>query len=583
MLRFAKAYHGGIGMADEARRLAPGPGWIPGWTSLRSVTPSALPREIAAGVSVAAVAIPVGLAYAALMGIPPVYGLYASIFPMVAYALFGPSRYLIVGPDTATCLLAASALTALGMQGAEQRTEGAAALALVAGVGFALAGVARLGFIANLLSRPILVGYLGGVALTLLISQIGSFTGMKVEAPGLVRPMVEIVRRSAEIHWLTLGLAVGLFAALQLLKHLTPRLPGPAIVVAGAIVLSWWLDLQAHGVAVIGAIPSGLPAPRIPEVSGKLADLGLSALGLLFVSFASGMLTARSFGEKLGVSGDANLELRGFAAANIVAGLLHGFAVTGADSRTAVNLASGGRTPVAPIAAALVLMVVLTALTAPLTLLPQAALGAVLASAALGLVDVRAFVRLARIGRQELVFALVAMAGVIWVGVLQGVFLAIAVTFIHLLGIVAWPRNARLGSLPDRPNLVSMDRHPDARPPDGGVAFNFEASLLFVNADFFRERALAALAATPGARWFVLDASAMPYADSTAVEALETLRRHLDGLGVRFVIATPHGRVREVIGRAGLIDALGAGAVFPSVEAALAALQPDAVRKSGSR
>src|SRR4030095_11010305 len=231
------------------------------------------------------------------------------------------------------------------------------------------------------------------------------------------------------------------------LKLFSPKLPGPAIVVAAAILLSWLLDLKSQGVAVIGAIPRGPPAPQIPEVTARYADLGISALSLFFVSFASGILTARSFGEKLGVNNDANLELRGFAAANIVAALFQGFAVTGADSRTAVNVASGGRTPAAPIAAALVLIIVVTALTAPLTLLPEAALGAVLASAALGLVDFKAFVRLAQIGPQELVFALVAMVGVIWVGVLQGVFLAIAVTFVHLLSLVARPLSSPMGSL----------------------------------------------------------------------------------------------------------------------------------------
>jgi len=561
-------------MVDETRQV---PGvrtdWIPGWSSLRGLTTGAIPREIAAGLSIAAVAIPIGLAYSALMGIPPVYGLYASIFPMVAYALFGPSRYLIVGPDTATCLLVASALTAAGLHGVDQRIAGAAALALIAGVGFGLASLARLGFIANLLSRPILVGYLGGVALTLLVSQIGSFTGVKVASPGLLRPVLEIVRRSAEVHGLTLALAIGFFAALLTLKKVAPRLPGAAIVVAFAIVLSWAVDLEARGVAIIGRIPSGLPLPHLPAVHGNLADLGISALGLLFVSFASGILTARSFGQKLGLNNDPNLELRGFAAANIAAGLFQGFAVTGADSRTAVNLGAGGRTALAPISAALMLMIVVAALTAPLAVLPQAALGAVLASSALGLMDFKAFARLARIGPQELVFALVALAGVIWVGVLQGVFLAIAVTFVHLLGLAAWPRTAVMGEVAGQPDLVSLDRHPAARPPPDGIAFIFEASLLFVNADYFRERALAALDARPEARWFVLDASSMPYADSTAIETLVAFRGALEARGVHFVVAGAHGRFREVLRRAGLAKALGADAAYPTSAHAVKAMQ----------
>lgn len=532
--------------------------WLPGWISLRTLDASSVPRELAAGLGVAAVAVPVSLALADLIGVPPVFGLYASIFSMLAYALFGPSRYLVVGPDTATCLLVASALTGLGLQGTDQRVAASSALALIAGLGFGLASVARLGFIANLLSRPILVGYMGGVALTLLISQIPSFTGVAVDAPGLIWPIIELVRRGQEISWLTVALAVGFLLVLQALKRIAPRVPGPVVVVIGAILLSWGFHLQAHGVAVMGPIPSGLPAPSIPRVSGRIADVGLSALSLLLVSFVSGAMTARSFGQKLGRKSDPNLELRGFAAANIASGLFQGFPVTGADSRTAVNLASGGRTALAPIAASLFLIVVVAALTAPLALLPQAALGAVLANAALGLVDFKAFGELSKIGRQELFFALVALLGVFWVGVLQGVFLAIAATFIHLLGMLARPRLSQKGWIPGRSDLVDLVSHPEAKAPSDGVIFRFGASLLFINADYFQARALEALEGAPDAQWFVLDASSIPYVDSTATEMLLDFGRDLHGRGLYFAIAGGHGRFREIFARAGVSEAVSA-------------------------
>ena len=560
-------------MVDEARTPALQTGWLPGWSSLLRLEARAIPRELAAGLSIAAVAIPVSLALAALMGVPPVYGLYASIFPMLAYALFGPSRFMVVGPDTATCLLVASALTSLGWHDPAQRIVAASGLALIAGIGFGLASLARLGFIANLLSRPILVGYMGGVALTLLVSQISSFTGVPIEVQGLIRPIIEIVRRSAEIHWLTVALAVGFLVAMQALKVFAPRLPGAAIVVGVAILLSWGLDLQSHGVPVIGPIPTGLPAPSIPKVSGNLAELGVSAVSLLLLSFVSGVMTARSFGQKLGVTNDGNLELRGFAAANLAAGLLQGFPVTGADSRTAVNISSGGRTALAPIAAGLLLVIVVAEFTAPLTLLPQAALGAVLASSALGLINFKAFGQLARIGPQELVFALVAMGGVIWVGVLEGVFLAIIATFIYLLGLMARPRNSRMGWIAGQPEIVTLDRHPEAQPPPDGVVFIFEASLVFVNADYFRERALAELSASPGARWFVLDASGMPFADSTAIATLLDFREVLRSRGVHFAIAGGHGRFREVLERAGVVKALSAAAIHLTSTAAIEAMR----------
>jgi MFS superfamily sulfate permease-like transporter len=227
--------------------------------------------------------------------------------------------------------------------------------------------------------------------------------------------------------------------------------------------------------------------------------------------------------------------------------------VTGADSRTAVNLSSGGRTALAPIAAGLFMIAIVAAFTAPLTLLPRAALGAVLLSAGIGLIDFKALRHLARVGPQELGFALVAMAGVIWVGVLQGVFLAILATFIYLLALVSRPRNSRMGWIPDETDMVPLDRYPTARLPEDGVVFIFEASLLFVNADYFRERAFAELDAMPQARWFVLDASGMPYADSTAIATLLDFREALRARGLHFSISGGHGRFWEILARAGAV------------------------------
>jgi MFS superfamily sulfate permease-like transporter len=363
---------------------------------------------------------------------------------------------------------------------------------------------------------------------------------------------------------------LGLFVALRVLHTVAPRFPGPAVVVAAAILLSWGFDLRAHGVAVIGPVPGGLPVPQLPLFDRRLTELGLPALGLLLVSFSSGILTARSFGEKLGVNNDANLELRGFAAANLAAGLFQGFAVTGADSRTAVNLASGGRTPAAAIAAALTIALVVTVMTAPLALLPQAALGAVLASAALGLIDTPSLGRLWRLDRYEFAFALVAMGGVIWVGVLQGVFLAIAVTFAHLLQMAARPRHLLMGWAEDDPaDLVPIGGHRAARPPAGGVVFMFEAALLFVNAGYFGQSARQALDEAPDVRWFVLDANSIPYADSTAMEALMAFKALLDARGVRLILAGAHGLFEQAVERSGLAGDLGPTNIFPDSHAAV--------------
>jgi high affinity sulfate transporter 1 len=543
--------------------------FVPGFPAIAGLSAGDIPRELLAGASVAAVAIPIGLAYAALVGLPPQYGLYASIAPTIAYALFGPSsRFLIVGPDSSVCLLLGATLTTIGAVGAE-RAGAAAGVTLLVGVACVVAGLLRLGFIANLISKPVLVGYLSGASITLLVGQLASFSGVHLEAHGVLRQIAELARRAAEIHWPTLVLAVSLFAGLRFGKALAPKIPGPAVAIVLAIFLSWLADLAGGGMAIIGTLPPGLPLPALPVLAGDPRQLALAVLGVVIVSFSSGILTARSFAARLGRADDANRELGGFGAANIAAGLFQGFAVTGADSRTAIALAAGGRTPLTGVAAGLAVALVLTLLAAPLALLPQAALGAILASAAVDLFDARAYARLFRIDRVEFVIALIATAGVIWIGV----FVAVGLTLAHLLQQLAKPRDARMGRLPDSGELVTLQRYRAARPPERIVVYLFEASILFVNADYFGRRALAALRKEPGAGWFVLDASAMMNADSAAVDALAGLKDKLDRKGVTLLIGGGHGNFREVLDRSGLAAIIGHDRLFASPAAALAAAE----------
>jgi high affinity sulfate transporter 1 len=535
--------------------------------------PAQIPGELAAGASIAAVAIPVGLAYSGIVGVPPAVGLYASVAPTLAYALFGPSRYLIVGPDTATCMLIAATLATLGVDVPEARVPLAAGLALLTGIGCLAAALLRMGFIANLFSRPVLVGYMTGVALTLLIGQASRWTGVDLRAPGLLRPLAELFRRRAEIHLPTLACAAGLFAVLRLVKHFAPRLPAPAATVVAAVALSALLNLSRLGVETIGRIPRGLPALRLPVLGGHADELAFGVMGVLAISFASGILTARSFGARLGETQDANRELIGFGAANIAAGLFQGFGVTGADSRTAVGLAAGGRTRWTGVAAAGFVALALTVLTGPLQLLPVAALGAILASAAIDLMDFRAFRQLARIDWRELAFALTAAAGVIWIGVLRGVFLAVGLTLLYLLKLASWPRSAVEGRLPGHSAFVTLDHHPEALPTPGVVVYLFEASPSFLNADYFHRQALAAYAAAGPADWFVLDASLMNFMDSSALDALEALRHDLDKLGASLAIAGGHDQFLRVLERSDFAAKLKGGRLFRSPEAAVAAIE----------
>ena len=555
--------------------------WIPGLATIASLPPSAIPREIGAGLSVAAVAVPIGLAYSKLVGVPTEIGLYASIFPTLAYALLGASsRYLIVGPDTATALLLGTTITGLGVVALEARAPVAAELTLLVGLACLVASKLRLGFIAYLISKPVLVGYLAGISVKLVISQLPSVTHVAVKAPGLLRPFIELVRRHAEIHWPSVGLALGLFLLLRAMKRITPRIPGPAVAVAIALILSAAMDFKALGFAMIGTLPAGLPSLRLPAFAGETSRLILSVAGLVVISFAAGILAVQAFGQRIGAKSEPNRELAGFGAADIAAGLFQGFAVTGTASRTAVALSSGGQSALVGVVAAASIALVVTVFTGPLALLPDPALGAIILSAAVDLFDIKALRRLAKIDWHELAFALVATAGVIWVGVLEGVFIAVLLTLAHLIRLVSRPQDRLMGRLPDSGQLVSTTRYPKAVAPRQIVVFLFEASLLFLNADYFRERALAVLAAQPGAKWLVIDASAMLHADTGAVDALEALKAELDRKGVSLLIGGGHGDFRDILERSGLVDLIGHDRVFSTPTEALAAAE---VMRDGQR
>jgi high affinity sulfate transporter 1 len=548
--------------------------WIPGLATISRLPPSAIPREIGVGISVAAVAVPVGLAYSKLVGVRPEIGLYASILPTLAYALFGPSsRYLIVGPDAATAVLLGTTITSLGVAAMELRAPVAAGLSLLVGLALIGASFLRLGFIANLISRPVLVGYLAGISLTLIVSQLPSVTQVSLKEPGLLRPFIELVRRHAEIHWSSVVLAFGLFAMLRAMKRWTPNIPAPAVAVLIALILSATMDFGGRGFTLIGTLQAGFPSLRLPSLAGDTSKLIISVVGLVVIIFAGGIVSANAFGQRIKADSYPNRELAGFGAANIAGGLFQGFAVTGAASRTAVALSSGGQSALVGVSAAVSIELVVTVLTRPLALLPDAALGAIILSAAVDLFDVKSLRRLAEISWYEFAFAAVAAAGVIWVGVLQGVFIAVLLTLAHLLRQVSRPRDRVMGRLPGDGELVSTTRYPQAVPPKKIVVFLFEASILFLNGTYFRERAMAALAAQPDAKWLVIDASAMLHADTGTVDALETLKAALDLEGITLLLGGGHGDFCDILQRSGLVELIGRDRVFATPGEALVAAE----------
>lgn len=538
-------------------------------TQLETYRSSWFLRDAAAGLAIAAVALPIGVAYPAIAGLPPVVGLYASILPLVGYALFGSSRQLMVGPDAATLAILAASLSQSSAAGSgQQRAIASAAFAIVVGIAFLLSGALRFGFIANFLSRPILTGYLCGISLTLLVGQIGRLTTVHLAGRGLLRPLIELSGKLTQIHVPTLILGMGILLLLRLLRRWSPRSPGPLIAVIVGTLLSFLFGLESFGISLIGKVPAGLPSLslRIPE-GLDIGDLARDGFGIFIVSFLSGIVTARGFGAKNRYRVNANRELIGFGAANIASGLFGGFPVTGADSRTAINDAVGGRTQVAGLVAAVVLTIVLVALTDVMKFVPVAALGAVIASAALDLFDTREFRRLWQTSHVEFLFALITMLGVIAFGVLWGILIAIIATAAYLLARVSRPSDALLGCIPGQDGFYKLHREPRAKAVPGLAVYLVQSSLLFFNVDYVRDRIRWIADRLPqSTRWFILDAQAVTTIDSTAAAVLGEISEELSERSLRFGVANLHAQPLELLTRSGLVANIGSEMLFARVE-----------------
>ena len=543
--------------------------------SLAGYRPAWLPADIAAGLAIAAVGLPTAIAYPAIAGLPPETGLYASIAPLVAYAVLGPSRQLIVGPDAATITVMAAVLATMPDLAAADRPGVAAMLALIVGLFYLAGRFLGLGALSAFLSRPILVGFFAGISLSIITGQLKRVTGAPITSDGLIAPFVDLLHKLPQIHWPSLALAAAMFAVLEAARVLRPPVPGPVIVVVLAVALSWLLDLPGHGVATVGDIPARLPRLALPSTGGARLDrLLIGAVAIFFVSFAAGIVTARSFGQRGGYPVNADREMQGFGAANIAAGLFAAFPVTASDSRTAINDSVGGRSQVAGLVAAGTLVLAILYLEPALSILPIPALGAILVAAALGLIDIPALRELWRIAPIEFAFAMIALVAPITLGVLAGVVAAIGATFAYLLHKMMRPRDALLGRIPGRDGFYKLHRHPDARPVPGLVIALIEGDLLFFNADHVQARLLAiADAAPPATRWFVLDASAITQIDSTAAAMLDEFRRDLAERGVRLAFAEFNAPVHELLDRAGLLAAIGSDLIFDDLDDALRAAE----------
>ncbi|MCK7576558.1 MAG: sulfate permease [Chromatiales bacterium] len=505
----------------------------PGLDALSRYQLSWLPSDIAAGLSVAAVGLPVGIAYADLAGVPPVIGIYAAIFPLFAYALFGSSRQLMIGPDAATCIMLAAALGPLAGGDVEHYRALVIVMTLMVGLIYVVMAVARLGFIASFLSRPILVGYLNGIALLIIVGQLGKLFGLSVAAGDFFPKLLETLAKLGDAHLPTLALGITLLIGLVALRRFAPRVPAALVVVVVGIALSAGLNLEQLGVAVVGSVPAGLPdffhIPILP--TGDYPTLVRDAAGLALVSFTSGILTAKSFAQRNGYEIDPNRELIGFGAGNLVSGLAQGFPVTGADSRTAVNDAMGGKSQLVGVVAGGVMLLSLFFLTEPLAYVPNAALAAVIIVAAVGLFDFATLRELSAMSRVELGFSVGTTLGVLVLGVLPGVLVAVLLSLLLLLMLTSRPTDAVLGRVPGMSGYHDRKDYPGAVTTPGLLLYRFHADLVFFNVDYFKARLLDAIAAsdTP-VEWVVIDASPINVIDSTALKQVEQL---IDELAAR--------------------------------------------------
>ena len=508
---------------------------LPGYRAL------AARRDLLAGVTVAALAIPSAMAYAELAGLPAVAGLYALLLPTLAYAFLGSSRQLIVGPEGSLSALVAAAVLALATAGSPEALELAGAMALLVAACFLIARVFRLGWLADYLSRPVLVGYIHGVAVVLIVGQLGKLTGIDVDAGDPIPQLVELGREIGDVSAPTLAVGAAALALLLTARYLTPRLPAALVVVIGAIVASKALGLDEHGVAVVGDIPAGLPDLRVPSPPWEdVVALAPAAAGLFLVSFADEVLTARSFAGRHGQHIRVDQELLAMSVASAAAGVTQGLPVGASGSRTAVNDSMGARSQIAGLLAAGAILLVLLFLTAPIAYLPKAVLGAVIITAAIGLIEPAVWRELANTDKVELTIAAVTAAGVIITGVLEAILFAVGLSMVDVVRRSARPHDAVLGWVDSLGRWADVARNNDAKVTPGVVVYRLDDRLFFANASYVKGRVQEALRGAPTVTTaLVLDAEGMTHVDSAGLQALEDLAGTLkdDGITLHFARA----------------------------------------------
>jgi len=517
--------------------------------------------------------VPVGIAYATASGLPGIYGLYATIVPLLVYAVFGPSRILVLGPDSALVGIILGVVTPLAGGDPLRAATLAAMLAIVSGIVCILAGLSRLGFVTELLSKPIRYGYMNGIALTVLISQLPTLFGFSIKGEGPLRSLWAIggAILDGRTNWVALGLGLATLAVILLLKD-SKRLPGILIAVVGATVVAGVLDLgAAYGLKVVGPLPQGLPAFVVPWISyGDVVPVLLGGCAIALVSFADTSVLSRAYAARLGARADPNQELVGLGAANLATGFFQGFAISSSSSRTPVAEAAGARTQLTSVVGALAIAALLLVAPNLLRHLPSAALAAVVIAAAIGLVEISDLKRIYRIQRWEFWLSIVCFVGVAVLGVIPGIGLAIAIAIIEFLWDGWRPHSAVLGRADGVKGYHDITRYPDARRVPGLVLFRWDAPLFFANAELFKERVLDAVATSPApVRWLVVAAEPVTSVDVTACDTIAELDDTLHAKGIELCFAELKDPVKDKLKKFGLFTQLGENYFFPTIGGAV--------------
>ena len=544
--------------------------WLPGLETLRGYQRSWLPRDVVAGIVLTALLVPAGMGYAEASGLPAIYGLYATIVPLVAYAIIGPSRILVLGPDSSLAPLIAAAILPLAAGSEAEAVALAGMLALFSGLLCVLAGLVRFGFIAELLSKPVRYGYMNGIALTVLLSQLPKLFGFSVDAEGVIAEARAFARGVADGETNNVALSIGVACLLVILafKRWWRRIPGVLVEVVGATVAVGVFDLaRRYDIAVVGPLPKGLPSLAMPSFSADdLPALAAGAVGIALVSFADTSVLSRTFAIRGGYRVDPNQELVALGAANVAGGLFQGFSVSSSSSRTPVAEAAGAKTQVTGLVGALAIALMLLFFPNIVRNLPDSALAAVVITAAIGLVEIAGVRKLYRQRKTEFTLSIVCFLGVAFLGVIEGIFIAVGLALLNFIRRAWRPYDTVLGRVDGLKGYHDVTRYPHAKRIPGLVLFRWDAPLFFANAEEFADRVRQAIASSPTpVRWVIVAAEPVTDLDTTAADVLWELEEELAAEGVDLRFAEVKDPVKDRLKRYGLFERFGDDHFYPTV------------------